>query len=194
MSKTLSNPSRRARILLSAACCSLSLAVSAADLDNALGVYLDLGQSIRANENTDSLTFGVVLPWTHGQAAQDGALSFYWDFFLSQWRALNPDGVNVRNYTQLGVIANWRYRFVQGDSPWFVEAGIGGTLMNSIYRTPEREFSTAFQFTEQVSVGRSFGHQGEHELSLRLQHVSNAGIKEPNPGETFVRLRYLYRF
>ena len=40
----------------------------------------------------------------------------------------------------------------------------------------------------------SFGARGEHEVSLRLQHFSNAGIKHPNPGETFVRLRYVRRF
>ena len=82
----------------------------------------------------------------------------------------------------------------EGQSPWFAEAGIGGTLMDSLYRTTSREFSTAFQFTEQIGVGRNFGERGEHELSVRLQHVSNGGIKEPNPGENFWRVRYLYRF
>lgn len=182
-------------MLLSAACCSLSIAATAAGMDNAPGAYIDLGQSLQGPGDTDSLTFGAVLPWTHGQSVQEGARSFYWDFFLSWWRApAPPDGVDRRSYTQLGVVANWRYRFEQGDSPWFVEAGFGGTLMNSIYRTPDREFSTTFQFTEQLGVGRSFGSQGEHELSVRLQHVSNAGLKEPNPGENFVRLRYLHRF
>jgi len=31
-------------------------------------------------------------------------------------------------------------------------------------------------------------------FSLRVQHFSNAGIKEPNPGETFYKVRYAYRF
>jgi lipid A 3-O-deacylase len=31
-------------------------------------------------------------------------------------------------------------------------------------------------------------------VSVRVQHVSNASIKKPNPGANFVRLRYLYRF
>ena len=33
-----------------------------------------------------------------------------------------------------------------------------------------------------------------HELALRLQHFSNAGIKHPNPGENFVQLRYAQGF
>jgi hypothetical protein len=31
-------------------------------------------------------------------------------------------------------------------------------------------------------------------VGLRLSHVSNAGIKEPNPGENFLQLRYARSF
>lgn len=190
----MNNTSRYVKCLLCAGFLSLSVAAVAAPADSASGVYVDLGQAPNSNADTDSLTLGYVLPWTWRQSVQEGPLSFYWDFFLSQWRATRPDGLDKRNYTQLGVIANWRYRFSQGASPWFVEAGIGGTVMDSLYRTPDHAFSTTFQFTEQLGVGRNFGAQGQHELALRLQHFSNAGIKEPNPGENFVRVRYLYRF
>ena len=189
----MSNTSRCIKQLLCAGCLTLSLAAVAAPQDRASGVYLDLGQAPHGSADTDSLTLGFVLPSTRWLAHSEAA-SFYWDFFISQWRAPRPDGLDKRSYTQLGVIANWRYRFSQGESPWFVEAGVGGTVMDSIYRTPAREFSTTFQFTEQLGVGRNFGVRGEHEVALRLQHFSNAGIKEPNPGQNFVRLRYLYRF
>ena len=66
--------------------------------------------------------------------------------------------------------------------------------MDHLYKTPDRTFSTAFQFTEVLGVGRSFCENGKHELTLRLQHFSNAGIKKPNPGENFVRVRYTYHF
>jgi lipid A 3-O-deacylase len=75
-----------------------------------------------------------------------------------------------------------------------MEGGLGGTVKNHVNRTADEPFSTAFQFTEVVGVGRSFGAHGEHEVSVRLQHVSNASIKKPNPGANFVRLRYLYGF
>jgi len=45
-----------------------------------------------------------------------------------------------------------------------------------------------------AGVGRSFGADRRRELSLRLSHSSNAGIKEPNPGETFLQLRYAVKF
>lgn len=168
---------------------------AAAPADRLPGFYLDLGQAMRGGTDTASESVGAVLPWRPGGATlPEGALSFYWDAFLGQWRAPQPSGAGRRNYTQLGLIGNLRWRFAAGTSPWFVEAGVGVTVMDDIYRTPERNFSTTFQFTQQLGVGRSFGAQGAHELTLRLQHFSNAGIKEPNPGENFVRLRYLYRF
>lgn len=98
------------------------------------------------------------------------------------------------NFAQAGGILNWRYRFSAGESSWFAELGVGAGLMDRAYHTPGREFSTAFQFTEVVGAGVSLGGHGQHEVAMRLQHFSNAGIKEPNPGETFMRARYTYRF
>jgi len=39
-----------------------------------------------------------------------------------------------------------------------------------------------------------FGAQHEQELGLYVKHVSNAGLKKPNPGETFLELRYAHAF
>lgn len=89
------------------------------------------------------------------------------------------------------MIATLRYRFAGGQSPWFVDAGVGATLFNHVYRTSDREFSTAFQFTEVLGMGFT---ADPHEFALRLQHISNADIRKPNPGENLVRLRYSYRF
>jgi lipid A 3-O-deacylase len=45
-----------------------------------------------------------------------------------------------------------------------------------------------------VAIGRRFGASKEHEVMLRLQHFSNAGIKHPNPGEDFLQLRYAWHY
>jgi len=160
--------------------------------DRDTGVYVEAGQAPHGGGGTDVLAAGVMIPWTPRQSVRAGALSFYWDVFASQWRA--PAGSLRRDYAQLGVIGTWRLRFDEGRSPWFVEGGVGASVMDHLYHTPSRDFSTTFQFTEVLGAGYSFGERGQHELSLRLQHFSNAGIKKPNPGENFVRLRYAYRF
>lgn len=157
--------------------------------DRDLGVYVEAGRAPHGDGDTDAISAGVLVPWTPRQSVRGGALSFYWDLFASQWRA--PGG---RQTSQLGVIATWRYRFAEGASPWFAEAGVGATVMDRLYHAASRDFSTTFQFTEVLGLGYSFGERGAHELSVRLQHFSNGGIKKPNPGEDFVRLRYAYRF
>lgn len=162
--------------------------------DNAPGIYFDAGHAAHGElGSTNTTTAGMTFPWWPGRTAQQGPLTGYWDVFLSNWHA-PALGDGPRNYAQIGALYTWRYRFGEGSSPWFAEGGIGGSLMDHVYQTPDRSFSTAFQFTEVLGVGRSFGENGAHELSLRVQHFSNAGIKKPNSGETFLRLRYTYHF
>lgn len=160
-----------------------------AQQNEAPAMYGEIGRVPQDSGNTDAWAVGVMLPsrpafWN---------TRWYWDVFASQWRAPDAAG-NRSNHMQVGAIATLRYHFDSGSSPWFVEGGLGGTLMNKRYVVSEREFSTRFQFTELVGVGRSFGAKGQHELSLRVQHFSNGGIKKPNPGENFVRIRYAHRF
>ena len=163
--------------------------------DNATrGAYFEGGHSAHGEQgSTNTAAVGVTLPFSFHEHATGGPLSSYWDLYVSRWNANALDD-GPRHYVQIGAIYTWRYRFSQGQSPWFAEAGIGGTVMDHVYRTPDRSFSTAFQFTEVLGVGRSFGENGRHEVALRVQHVSNAGIKKPNPGENFLKLRYTYRF
>lgn len=186
-------PRHGCKVVLGAGIFSLSLAAAAFE-DRSSGLYFESGHAFRSESHADVVTLGAVVPWTPSSSFESGASSLYLDFFVSQWRAPLPTGSEHRSYTQAGAIANWRYRLDQGASPWFVEVGLGGTLMDSLYRTVDREFSTRFQFTEQFSVGRSFGSQGRHEVSIRFQHFSNAGIKSPNPGENFFRVRYIFHF
>lgn len=162
--------------------------------DSQRGFYVEGGRAPHGDMgSTNAFTIGMTLPWSPRQPVQEGALTTYWDVFLSDWHAPALDD-GRRDYVQIGAIYTWRWRFAHGSSPWYVEGGVGGSVMDHVYRTPDRSFSTAFQFTEVLGVGRSFGEHGEHDLSLRVQHFSNGGIKKPNPGENFVRVRYTYHF
>jgi hypothetical protein len=79
------------------------------------------------------------------------------------------------------------------DVSYYVEAGIGIHLLSHT-RIDERELSTAFQFGELVGVGANFGDHREYGIGARVQHISNARIKEPNSGATFGELRIAYRW
>ena len=81
-----------------------------------------------------------------------------------------------------------------GTSPWFVEAAIGVAAMWPIYENGNTRFSTAFNFADHVALGWLLDTRGRHEISLRYEHFSNGGIRQPNPGENFWQLRYAIRW
>lgn len=123
----------------------------------------------------------------------DGRITFAWDMYLSDWRA---DALPAQRsqYSQLGLVPMFRYRLDAGQSPWFVEAGVGLSYLSESYQTVNKSFSTQWNFSDHLGVGRSFGAERRQELGLYVKHVSNAGLRNPNPGESFLQLRYAYRF
>lgn len=137
---------------------------------------------------TYSFTGGVAWPskWQH--VSRTGLWTASIEAFVSYWGARL--GGHREGYTQVAVAPVVRYRFDHGRSDWFAEGGIGLSWLDSLYVRDHKRFSTRFNFHDTVGIGFNFGAHREHELSLRLTHVSNAGIKEPNPGENFIQLRY----
>ena len=144
--------------------------------------------------NTYGVTAGVTWNWERHWTLGSGRVTGYWEASVSEWSYLASDARRTAWLGQVGLIPVFRYRPAGGASPWFFEAGVGLTLTTSLYETDRKRFSTSFNFGDHLAAGRNFGHHGEHELSLRLQHFSNGGIKRPNPGEDFIQLRYAYRF
>ena len=165
----------------------LCQAAAAADWRPA-GAFIQGG----VGEHAQSVTVGAIWPWEWRRVAR-GEWTAQTEVFVSHWRG-DAFGGGSQGFTQVGITPMLRLRFDEGRSPWFVEAGIGLTLLDKDYRTPHRQFSTRFNFIDTLAVGRNFGARGEHELSLRAVHVSNADIKKPNPGEDFLQLRYATRF
>jgi lipid A 3-O-deacylase len=158
-------------------------------------VYLETGTTTRDNHNSQSVTLGMLRPIPKFGASLVTPFSLHWGFNLSHWRtAAVAPGEGHRNFTQAGVDVLFRDDFAEGASPWFLEVKFGAALFNHPYATPERRFSTAFQFTESLGLGRRIGPSHRQEISLHFQHFSNAGIREPNPGENVVRLRYAAYF
>jgi lipid A 3-O-deacylase len=143
--------------------------------------------------SVDHLGVGLTWPLAWKRQAWRGEFSAQAELSLSYWRA-RAFGGGGQGFVNVGLVPMLRYRFDQGNSPWFVEGGIGLTASSKRYVTPDKTFSTRLNFSDNLAVGRSFGRDRNQEVSLRFQHISNAGIKKPNPGEDFVLLRYAVRF
>jgi lipid A 3-O-deacylase len=138
---------------------------------------------------------GVQWPWAWRRAWAGGELTGHWDASVAQWRVpLGTAAPGRRHWTQLALVPTLRWRGGGGWSAWFLEGGIGLSVMDGHYATRQKTFSTRFNFTDHLGVGLNWGERRQHELMLALRHVSNGGIRKPNPGEDWVQVRYSRAF
>lgn len=141
------------------------------------------------------ITGGFIQDFNAGFGLGPGRFSSYGEISLSGWKYDGATGRDSPNgLYQLALTPVLRYRLDNGASPYFVEAGIGLTVTNHLYRSRNKRFSTAFQFGDHVGVGYDFGSHQQHEVVLRYEHDSNGSIKKPNPGQNFIQVRYAYWF
>lgn len=178
---------------------ALGLALAAAHAtagpsDGAMGLYLQGGHNFKHGTDTDTVFIGGILPFGGSRTFLGSEMTTYVDAFIGELRG--PDIANRnRSYTQLGVLAVGRFRFSEGRSPLFAEAGAGGSYLSDIYTKPDgRIQASRANFVLRFGVGASFGERQQHEVTLSYQHFSNAGLKKPNPGEDLLQARYAYRF
>lgn len=173
------------------AICMTSQTAYALDLDARQAWYL---QAAQGEESSYATVIGTTLPWKNfAWSVGSGKVRAHWDIWLGGWS--NKDLRNDRFTTlAIGIGPSLRWRGAQGASPWFLEAGTGIMATGKRLYNDQQRMGTRFNFASHIGVGMNFGPQHAHELSLRLQHASNAGIKNPNPGINFVQLRYAHAF
>lgn len=155
-------------------------------------VFVDGG---RAAGDVGIASVGVQIPWAWQRSFLGGQLTGHWDAHIAHWRV--PPGraePGRRHWTQLALVPTLRLRFDGGRSAWFMEGGIGASVLDGHYATRHKAFSTRFNFTDHQGIGFNFGERRQHELMLVLRHVSNGGIRKPNPGENFMQVRYSHVF
>ena len=107
--------------------------------------------------------------------------SFYWDNSFGEWQSESG------SVSDLGITPTFRYGS-PGHGP-YLDGAIGVHWLSDTKIAPLVELSTRFQFGDHLGVGWRFKN---YDLSLRLQHLSNAGIDNPNPGVNFLLLRLQY--
>ncbi|MEG0920552.1 MAG: acyloxyacyl hydrolase [Comamonas sp.] len=146
-----------------------------------------------AEHGAKSLAIGSTLPMRWYSNWSGYPVTAHWDMSLALWNAEHEYSDNKRNIAVLGLTPTLRLHS-RSTYPWFVEAGIGGYVSNHLYESRDKRFSTAFNFGSHLGLGFFTGRQRENEWMLRVEHISNGGIKKPNPGENFIQLRYARHF
>ncbi len=122
------------------------------------------------------------------------ALSLAFELELGHWQTFRLR-YDQAEFTQFGLTP--MLRLPLATSPhreWFVEGGVGFHFIVPLYHKQGKRFSTSFNFQDLIGIGARFGEARRHEVVLYLSHFSNADIKQPNPGENFLQLRYLRHF
>ena len=115
-------------------------------------------------------------------------LGGYWDAQLGFWdNRAGPGSLADIGLTPV-------FRLAAADSPVYFEAAIGFHYLSDYPSRGGAAFATRFQFGDHLGVGVRFGERKAHDLSLRFQHLSNGGIKNPNPGINLILARYQYHF
>lgn len=143
-------------------------------------------------DHTAAAAVGLVWDWDWLRQRRS-LLTAQTEFIVSHWRAESAGGGNF-TVQQLAVVPVLRMRLGRGRSPWYLELGVGASWLTRDYVTADKAFSTRWNFHDVVGGGYKFGAAGGQEIGLRYVHVSNLGIRRPNPGEDFVLLRYSVKF
>jgi hypothetical protein len=95
-----------------------------------------------------------------------------------------PDIRGTTRRFDLNVTAIWRQ-----DKPWWYwEAGFGGYLLSKTINNDENRVPSAFEFGSHIGAGLRFAEK--HSIGIAVQHLSNAGIKQPNGGIDLVLIQY----
>ena len=133
--------------------------------------------------------------FSQAEAFGDMYLPWHWDFY-SNWRLqpaldasagwLNGEHANAFVGTVGPVL-----ELHKGTFPLVLEGGSSPTLL-SRNRFGSRDFGEAFQFTSHI--GLAWDITDHIRVGYRFQHMSNAGISNPNPGLNVQMLTVSYRF
>ncbi len=172
-----------------AAGCVASTAACAQTSDNAW--FLQAGEGDRA---VRSIAIGAFHTFVPNDVSDPTGWSVYGEAVLGEWFVHHHDDGQRTQFTQLTAAPVLRYTFGGKLRDFFVEAGVGLTIVTPRFEDHGRQFSTTFQFDDHASVGVRFGLRDANELSVRIEHFSNGGIRNPNPGQNFAQLRYARHF
>lgn len=143
----------------------------------------------------DSTDMGrVAIQWDWNKRWFQGAdwhVGGYWDLALGYWHRNAPAGQN-EDITEIGLTPVFRLQR-NGLAGPYLEAAIGFHLLSDT-TIGDKRLSTQFQLGDHLGLGYRFGAKRALDLGYRYQHLSNAGIKQPNDGINFHQIRLQYHF
>jgi lipid A 3-O-deacylase len=117
----------------------------------------------------------------------------YWEPAIGFWQGKSRFG--DKQIYELALTPNFRLE-KKSNSSWsaYAEYGLGIHLITGHHVSDRRDLGSNYHFGNHIGVGLRFGAHNEFDVGYRLQHLSNAGLRQPNLGINFniLHLRYSY--
>ncbi len=175
-------------IRLQAAIAAVAFALCAMPLQAWDGLAIEAGRSTATDMTRVAAQWQWPQRWLQDAGSHVGG---YWDVSIAQWRREALPGERSR-LVDIGLTPVFRLQAndLQG---LYLEGGIGAHLLSAT-ELGNKRFGSAIQFGEHLGLGYRFGAHGAMDLSYRYQHLSNAGLVDPNNGIEFHQIRLQYWF
>lgn len=141
--------------------------------------------------NRDSVKVARLAAWWDSDwiwmAAPTRPLHLYWEANASYWSS-DPGQSGNDALWEVGFTPVLRMPLPANSGPQtYIEGGIGAHLISET-EIEDIDLSSAFHFGSLIGIGMLLD-QGRLDVGLRLQHLSNAGIVQPNHGIDLLLLR-----
>ena len=177
-------------LVLIAGCMMAAPVVHAVD-----SIAFELGASDSGNASVDIARVGLQWNWaTPVVSGTDWQVGGYWDLSFGHWSNDSPGRTNS-SLSDIGITPVLRFQQTHpGALAPYLEVAMGAHVLSETSVSAERRFGSSFQFGSHLGAGLRFGPRRAFDLSYRYQHLSNAGIKDPNQGINFHLLRFQYHF
>ena len=117
---------------------------------------------------------GIVARWRHGEAG-DPPRRLSWDLFFGTIHHGSTDRVTL----SLG--PSWRVVGHRAGGRWSLDLGLHPTLLGGA-KFGDWDLGGVVQFTSFLSLGRELGRERRVHAAFRVQHISNGGLNDTNPG------------
>jgi len=101
--------------------------------------------------------------------------------------------VSASNETRPFVSFGPVWKIPTTDRRLFLELGSSPTLFaGSTFNN--RDLGGNLRFTSSVTIGTTFGARDASSISLRIQHTSNGGLNNANPGMDMIGINFAFNF
>ncbi|KWR91612.1 hypothetical protein RM96_03300 [Cupriavidus sp. IDO] len=172
---------------LAACLATLPAATGAATFSMQAGYARDNGHGVEKYEVAGR--WEDIVQW---QLSSRFSLALDGELNIANWRALSHEPSS--QLMEFGVSPIFRLNYEGEYATPYLEASVGFHVLSHTEIADGHRMGSAFQFADMVGVGVAFGKGRRFSAGYRFQHLSNAGIKEPNPGTNFSMGYVRYRF